>query len=61
MEGMGRLVGEAYPATHMFNISRGVFSKALGFDDLRGAMWNLLLAVPVILGASVALLKKQER
>ncbi|QCI13183.1 ABC transporter ATP-binding protein/permease [Pseudomonas putida] len=61
MEGMGRLVGEAYPATHMFNISRGVFSKALGFDDLRGAMWNLLLAVPVILGAAVALLKKQER
>ncbi|WP_176518362.1 ABC transporter permease, partial [Pseudomonas faucium] len=37
MEGMGRLVGEAYPATHMFNISRGVFSKGLGFEDLRGA------------------------
>ncbi len=61
MEGLGRLVGEAYPATHMFNISRGVFSKALGFDDLRGAIGNLLLAVPVILGAAVALLKKQER
>ncbi|WP_236193341.1 ribosome-associated ATPase/putative transporter RbbA [Pseudomonas faucium] len=61
MEGMGRLVGEAYPATHMFNISRGVFSKGLGFEDLRGAIGNLLLAVPVILGAAVALLKKQER
>ncbi|HCE5828621.1 TPA: ribosome-associated ATPase/putative transporter RbbA [Pseudomonas aeruginosa] len=61
MEGPARVVGEMYPATHMFNISRGVFSKALEFTDLQGAFWPLLLAVPVILAASVALLKKQER
>lgn len=61
LEGIGRLVGQIYPATYMFNISRGVFSKALGFDDLHAAFWPLLLAIPVILGAAIALLKKQER
>ncbi len=61
LEGLGRLVGELYPATHMFNISRGVFSKALELRDLQGALWPLLMTVPVILGAAVALLRKQER
>jgi len=44
----------------MFLISRGVFSKALGFADLQAAFWPLLLAAPVIFGAAVLLLKKQE-
>ncbi|MBO9332977.1 multidrug ABC transporter ATP-binding protein [Achromobacter pulmonis] len=60
LEGAGRLVGEIYPATHMFTISRGVFSKALTLRDLQGAFWPMAAAVPVILGAAVALLKKQE-
>jgi len=60
LEGSGRLIGQIYPATYMFNISRGVFSKALSFADLHTAFWPLLIAVPVILGAAVALLKKQE-
>ncbi|WP_206064345.1 ribosome-associated ATPase/putative transporter RbbA [Oleiagrimonas sp. C23AA] len=59
LEGMGRLIGNIYPATYMINISRGVFSKALGFAQLRGAFGPLLLAVPVILGAAIALLRKQ--
>lgn len=61
LEGAGRWIGELYPATHMLAISRGVFSKALGFADLRAAFWPLLLAVPAILGLAVALLRKQER
>ena len=60
LEGMGRWIGEVYPATYMFIISRGVFSKALDFSDLHEAFWPLLVAVPVIVGASIALLKKQE-
>jgi ribosome-dependent ATPase len=60
MEGMGRLIGTVYPATHMLSISRGVFNKALGWHDLRGDYLALLLAVPVILGMSIMLLKKQE-
>jgi hypothetical protein len=42
-------------------LTSGVFSKALSFDDLHAAFWPLLLAIPVILGAAIALLKKQER
>lgn len=61
MEGGGRLIGEIYPATYMINITRGVFSKALNFSDLYDSFKPLLLAVPVILGAAIALLKKQER
>ncbi|WP_029986775.1 ribosome-associated ATPase/putative transporter RbbA [Sphingobium indicum] len=61
MEGSARLIGEIYPASHMFTISRGVFNKALGFSDLAGAFWPLLAAVPVIIGLSIALLRKQER
>ena len=60
MEGVARLIGELYPATHMLNISRGVFNKALGFADLHGAFLPLLLAAPLILGLTIALLKKQD-
>ncbi len=60
MEGVGKAIGLMYPATHMLNISRGVFNKALGFGDLQASFWPLLVAIPVILGVTVALLKKQE-
>jgi len=61
LEGFGRIVGEIYPITHMLIISRGVFSKALGFSDLHASFWPLVAAVPVVLGAAIALLRKQER
>jgi len=61
MSGSGRLIGEIYPATYMVTISRGVFNKALGFADLRAQFWPLLAAVPVILGTTLMLLRKQER
>ena len=60
MEGVGKAIGLMYPATHMLNISRGVFNKALGFGDLHASFWPLIVAIPVILGVTVALLKKQE-
>jgi len=61
MEGSGRFIGEIYPATYMLIISRGVFNKALGFADLGNAFWPMLVAVPVILGATTLLLKKQDK
>jgi ribosome-dependent ATPase len=61
MEGVGRFIGNIYPATYMFTISRGVFSKGLGLRDLQSAFVPLLLSMPVIIGAAIALLKKQER
>ncbi|KGD90346.1 multidrug ABC transporter ATP-binding protein [Achromobacter sp. RTa] len=60
LEGAGRLIGQVYPATHMLTISRGVFSKALDFSNLQGSFWPLLAAIPIVLGASALLLKKQE-
>lgn len=60
LEGAGRFIGEIFPATYMLIISRGVFSKGLGFADLQAQFWVLLVSIPVVLGAAVALLKKQE-
>ena len=60
LEGMGAFIGRIYPATHFLTISRGVFSKALGLATLAPSFWPLLAAVPVILGLSIVLLKKQE-
>jgi ribosome-dependent ATPase len=61
LEGAGRWIGSIYPATFMFAISRGVFSKGLGLADLHSAFLALLLSVPVVMGAAIVLLKKQER
>ena len=60
LEGIGALIGHLYPTTHFLTISRGTFSKALGFADLQPALLSLALAVPVLMGLCVALLKKQE-
>ncbi|MCK9534290.1 MAG: ribosome-associated ATPase/putative transporter RbbA [Pseudomonas sp.] len=61
MEGVSKLIGQIYPATHMITISRGVFNKALHLSDLVEPLLYMLLSVPVIIGAAVLLLKKQER
>jgi ribosome-dependent ATPase len=60
LEGAGRAIGEIFPASYFLTISRGVFNKALGFQELRTAFLPMLLAAVVILGASIAFLKKQE-
>jgi ribosome-dependent ATPase len=59
LEGIGALIGRAYPATHFLTISRGIFSKALDLSDLYANFWAMLLAVPVIFVLSLSLLKKQ--
>jgi len=60
LEGFGALIGRIYPATYFLTISRGVFNKALGLSGLAASFWPLLAAVPVIMGAAILLLKKQE-
>ncbi|TAJ52546.1 MAG: ABC transporter ATP-binding protein/permease [Nevskiaceae bacterium] len=61
LEGAGAVIGQVYPASHFLTISRGVFNKALGFADLRGSFWPLLVSAPTILLLALLLLKKQER
>lgn len=60
LAGVGAWVGRVYPTTHFLTISRGTFSKGLGFDDLAGSFVPLLVAVPILIGAAAAFLKKQE-
>ena len=61
LEGTGRFIGQIFPATYMLAISRGIFSKALFMKDIYGLLVPLLITAPVILGAAILLLRKQER
>ena len=61
LQGIGRFIGEIYPTSHFLVIARGAFSKALGFADLEASFIPLLIAVPVLIGLGVLLLRKQER
>lgn len=61
LEGAGRVIGSVYPAGPFITVSRGVFSKALGFSDLMGPLLTLAAAFPVLLLLCVLLTKKQER
>ena len=60
LEGIGRMIGEIYPATYFLIISRGVFSKALDLSNLYASFLPLLLSVPIITGLAIMLLKKQD-
>ena len=60
LEGVGAFISSIYPTTYFTTISRGVFSKALGFEELATALFPLLLSVPILIGLGTVLLKKQE-
>jgi len=61
LEGGARLMGEIFPGSYFLTICRGTFSKALGFAELSPSLLPIAIAIPVIVGLSVLLLKKQER
>jgi len=61
LQGVGALIGRIYPTAHFMTISRGTFSKGLGFGELGASFVPLLIAVPVLLGLATLLLKKQAR
>ncbi|QDT29649.1 putative ABC transporter ATP-binding protein YbhF [Gimesia panareensis] len=60
LEGTGRLLGSIYPTTYFLTITRGTFSKGLGFAELYTDFIPLLASVPVLTGLSILLLRKQE-
>ena len=60
MEGVSALISRAYPTTHFMTISRGAFSKGLGFSELSPALWPLALSIPVLIGLGALLMRKQE-
>ncbi|OMG52152.1 multidrug ABC transporter ATP-binding protein [Azonexus hydrophilus] len=61
LEGAGYWIGQCFPATYFLIISRGIFTKALGFADLLPHFLALAAFIPVLTILSVVLLKKQER
>ena len=61
LTGMAYGIGQCFPATYFLIISRGVFTKALGFYDLLGPLLALTAFIPVLTLLSLALLPKQER
>ncbi|WP_424140551.1 ribosome-associated ATPase/putative transporter RbbA [Roseomonas chloroacetimidivorans] len=61
LQGAGALIGRIYPATYFVTISRGTFSKALGFGDLWADFVPLLITIPVLLLLGAMLLRKQAR
>ncbi len=60
LEGFAAFIGNIFPTTYFLMISRGVFNKALGFQDLMVYYLPLLAAAIVILLLSIVLLKKQD-
>jgi ribosome-dependent ATPase len=60
LEGVAAWIGTVFPATYFINISRGVFSKALGFEELYIDFSALCASVVVITMISILLLKKQD-
>ncbi len=61
LQGAARIIGNVYPTSHFMAITRGTFSKGLGFSDLSASFLPLLIAVPVTLALGILLLKKQAR
>ncbi|MGX4774330.1 ribosome-associated ATPase/putative transporter RbbA [Bradyrhizobium guangdongense] len=61
LQGAGRLIGIIYPTSHFVTISRGAFSKGLGFATLHNDLLALAVTIPVLLAAGALLLKKQAR
>jgi len=59
LSGAGAFIGHLYPTTYFLTISRGTFSKGLGFSELSTSFFALLAIIPVLTVASVLLLKKQ--
>ena len=61
LEGVGYWIGQFFPASYFLIISRGTFTKALGFADLIPQFLALAAFIPVLTLVSVALLRKQEK
>jgi ribosome-dependent ATPase len=61
LSGAGAVIGRLYPTTYFLILSRGTFSKGLGFSGLSTSFFALLAMIPVLTVASVLLLKKQGK
>jgi ribosome-dependent ATPase len=56
-----QIMGRGFPMTYFVPISVGTFTKGLGFLDLSPDLVALAIFVPILIGLSILLLRKQER
>ncbi|WP_295007817.1 ribosome-associated ATPase/putative transporter RbbA [uncultured Dechloromonas sp.] len=61
LEGASYWIGQCFPASYFLIVSRGTFTKALGFADLWPQFLALACFIPVLTVLSVLLLRKQEK
>lgn len=61
LQGAGAWIGRMFPTTYFLIISRGTFTKGLGFSDLLTDFIALAAFIPILTLLSLALLKKQEK
>ncbi len=61
MQGAGAVIGKFFPTTYFLIISRGVFTKSLGFRELSQYYLALVAFIPVLTILSLIFLKKQEK
>ena len=61
LEGAAAVIGRLFPTTYFMIISRGTFTKALGFAELYPYFFALAAFIPALTLICVLLLKKQER
>ncbi|MGI9535313.1 MAG: ABC transporter permease, partial [Thermodesulfobacteriota bacterium] len=60
LQGGGAVIAKTFPTTYFMNISRGAFTKALGFNELLTNYLALTLCIIAFLVLSFVFLKKQE-
>jgi len=61
LSGAGAVIGRLYPTTYFLIISRGAFSKGLGFSGLSTSFFALSAMIPILTVSCVLLLKKQGK
>ncbi|MEG3766498.1 ribosome-associated ATPase/putative transporter RbbA [Alteromonas sp. 14N.309.X.WAT.G.H12] len=61
LEGAGKLIGELHPVSYFLLACRGIFSKGLGFETLDFTVYAIAASIPITIGLTVVMLRKQER
>jgi ribosome-dependent ATPase len=61
LTGGAALMGRAFPMSYFLPVSVGTFTKGLGLADLGGYLAALAFFIPILIGLSLLLLRKQER
>ncbi|MDH3418677.1 MAG: ribosome-associated ATPase/putative transporter RbbA [Gammaproteobacteria bacterium] len=61
LQGMAAVVSDIYPTTHFLVITRGTFSKGLGFAELTTQFAALAIFVPILTVLCVMMLRTQEK